>query len=102
MSTADYKIDNRTVYNILDKTCKDTNLYPYVKQHKPKRDCIGEFYVIHSRWLGLNHINATASEAKMALQMSTYEGKKTWNWEKYVAEHVKFHIILGNLMEYWY
>ena len=35
--------------------------------------------------------------------MSTYDGeKKAWNWEKYVACHVKCHIILGNLMEYGY
>ena len=33
--------------------------------------------------------------------MLTYDGeKKAWNWEKYVARHVKYHIILGNLMEY--
>ena len=39
----------------------------------------------------------------MALQMLTCDGeKKTWNWEKYVAWHVKYHIILGNLMEYGY
>ena len=39
----------------------------------------------------------------MALQMLTYNGeKKAWNWEKYVAQHVKYHIILGNLMEYGY
>ena len=52
--------------------------------------------------LGPNHVNA-ASEAEMALQMSMYDGKKkALNWEKYVAWHVKYHIILGNLMEYGY
>ena len=25
-----YKIDNRTVYDILDQICKDTDLFPYV------------------------------------------------------------------------
>ena len=35
--------------------------------------------------------------------MSMYDReKKAWNWEKYVAQHVKYHIILGNLMEYGY
>ena len=39
----------------------------------------------------------------MALQMSTYEGeKRAWNWEKYAACHVKYRVILGNLMEYKY
>ena len=32
--TTEYKIDNRAIYDILDQTCKDTNLYPYIKQHK--------------------------------------------------------------------
>ena len=101
--TAEYVIDNRMVYDILDQICKDTDLYPYVKQHKSKRDGRGAFYAIHSRWLGLNHVNATASEAEMALQMSMYDGeKRAWNWEKYVAHHVKYHIILMNLMEYGY
>ena len=84
--TTEYKIDNRTVYDILDQICKDTDLYPYVKQHKSKKDGRGSFYSIHSRWLGPNHMNATASEAEMALQMLTYDReKKAWNWEKYVA-----------------
>ena len=99
----EYKIDNRTVYYIIDQICKDTDLYPYVKQHKSKRDGREAFYAIHSRWLGLNHVNATASEAEMALQMGIYDGeKKAWNWEKCVTQHVKYHIILGNLMECGY
>ena len=45
----------------------------------------------------------TASEAEMALKMSTNDReKKVWNWEKYVACHVRYHIILGNLTEYGY
>ena len=101
--TAEYIIDNRMVCDILDQICKDTDLYPYIKQHSPKRDCKGAFYAIHSRWLGRNHVNMTASEAEMALQVSTYDGKKrAWNWKKYVACHVKYHIILTNLMGYRY
>ena len=55
------------------------------------------------RWLGPNHVNMTTSEAEMALQrpMNDVE-KRAWNWEKYVACNVKYHIILGNLMEYGY
>ena len=67
------------------------------------RDGRRSFHVIHSRLLGANHVNMTASEAEMALQMSMYdEEKKGWNWEKYIAHHVKNHIILGNFMEYGY
>ena len=68
---AEYEINNRIIYDILDQIRKDTDLYPYVKQHKFKRDGRHAFYVIHSRWLGLNYINATASEAKLIVQMST-------------------------------
>ena len=67
----EYKIDNSIVYDILDQICKDTNLYPYIKQHKSKRDGRKAFYAIHSRWLGPSNVNMTASEAKMALQTST-------------------------------
>ena len=82
----EYKINNKTLYDILDQIYKDTDLYPYVKQHKSKRDGRGAFYGIHSRRLGPNHVNATASKAKMVLQTSTYKDKKrAWNWEKYVA-----------------
>ena len=53
--------------------------------------------------LGSNHVNTTASEFEMALQTSTYYcEKRKWNWEKYIACHVKYHIILGNLMEFGY
>ena len=67
--TAEYEIDNRTVYDILDQICKGTDLYPYVKEHKPKKDGRGAYYAIHSQSLSSIHINVTASEAKMALQM---------------------------------
>ena len=35
--------------------------------------------------------------------MSTYDDeKKAWNWKKYIAWHVKHHIILKNVTEYGY
>ena len=46
--TEEYKINNRGVYDILDQICKDTDLYPCVKQHTSKRDGRGAFYAIHS------------------------------------------------------
>ena len=73
---AEYEIDNRMVYDMLDQICKDTDLYPYVKQHKLKRDGRGAFYAIPSRWLGPNHVKATALEAEMALHTSTYMEKR--------------------------
>ena len=87
----------------MDQICKDGDLYPYVKQHKSKKDQRGTFYAIYSRWLSPNHVTMIASEAEMALEISMYDGeKRTWNWKKYVAFHVKYHIILENLMEYAY
>ena len=61
MHTAEYEIETRSVYDILDQICKDTNLYLYVKEHKSKRNSRGAFYAIHSKWFGPNHVNATAS-----------------------------------------
>ena len=70
--TAEYKIDIRTVYNILNQICEDTDLYSYVNQHKSKRNGRGASYAIHSRWLSTNHVNSTASEAEAAFQTSMY------------------------------
>ena len=61
---AKYEIGNRSVYHLLDEVCNDTNLYPYVKQHKPMRDRRGVFHAIHLWWLGSNHVNAVESEAE--------------------------------------
>ena len=93
--TAEYVLDNRMVYDILNQICKDSDLSPYVKQHKFEREGRGAFYAIDSRWLSPNHVNATASEAEMALQTSMYDGeKRAWNWEKNVARYVNYHITL--------
>ena len=87
--TAMDKIDNPIVYDIMDQICKVTDLCPYVKQHKSKRDGRRAFYIIQSRWLGPKHVNAKVSEAEMTLHMPIYDGEnKAWNWEKYVAHHV--------------
>ena len=69
-------IENRSVYDILNQICKDTDLYPYTKQHKSKKNYTGTFYAIHFRWPDLNEIIAAASEAEMALQTPTYNGEK--------------------------
>ena len=63
----EYEIDNRSVYEILDQICKDTDLYKYINQHKSLRDRREAFYTIQSRWLGLNHVNTKASEAAVLL-----------------------------------
>ena len=65
----EYEKGIRSVNDILDQICKENNLYPYVKQHKSTRNGRGAFHAIHSRWLGQNHVNATESEAELALQM---------------------------------
>ena len=52
--TAENKIDNRSIYYILDQIRKDTDLYLHVKQHESKRDIKGAFFAIHCRWLGQN------------------------------------------------
>ena len=98
---AEYKIENRSVNDILDQICKNTDLYPSVKQQKSKKDGRGAFYAIHSRWLGPNHVNKTEPEAELVFPISVYYSEKKWNW-KYVAHYFKYHIILGNLMEYGY
>ena len=41
--TTEYEIDNRSVYDMLDQICKDTDLYLHVKQHKSKRNRRGAF-----------------------------------------------------------
>ena len=43
---ADYKIDNRCVYDLLHQICKDTDMYPYVKKHQSKRDGRGVYFAI--------------------------------------------------------
>ena len=96
-------MDNRSFYDMLDQIYNNTDLYLYVEQHKSKRDGRWAYYSIHSRRLGMNCVNLSASEAKMSLQTSMYDGeKKAWNWEEHVAQHVKYHIILGNIVEYEY
>ena len=60
------------VSNILDHICNDTDLHPYVKQHRSKKNGKGALYAIHSRWLGLNHVNTAASEAKKISKPLTY------------------------------
>ena len=95
--------DNRIIYDILDKICKDTEPYPNVKELKFKRDSRVAFYAIHSRWLWPNHVNTTVSEAEAAFQTSTHEReKKAWKWEKYASWYIKYHTILENLMECGY
>ena len=85
-NTAEYEIDNRSVFRIFVQIYKDTDLYAYIKQHESKRDGRGAFYAIYSRCQGPNHINVTTSEAEVVLQMLTYSGeKKAWNEEKYHA-----------------
>ena len=49
--TVEYKIENRSVYDILHQIYKVIDCYPYVKQKKSKKDGREVFYAINSRWL---------------------------------------------------
>ena len=44
--TEEYKIEKRSVYDILDQIYNNTDLYPYVRQHKPRRNGREAFYAI--------------------------------------------------------
>ena len=73
-------------------------LHHCVMLHKSKWDGIGVFYVILSRWLCPNHVNATASETKLALKMSLYHGEKRHGTGKgALLKMLKYHIILETL-----
>ena len=74
--TTAYKIDNGMLHDVLDQIYNDPDPYPYVKQLKSKHDGRRAFYVIHTRWLGPNHVNVKASEAEAFLQTSKDDGKK--------------------------
>ena len=84
----------------MDQPCEDTDLYPHIKNHKFKKDGRGAFYAIHSKWLGPNHVNTTASEAEAALQMSMYDGEMEQG--KVCIPTCQVHIIIENLKEYGY
>ena len=73
--TEDYLTDIRAVYAVLDTICNETELY---KKFKEKRDRVETYFVIHQRWLGLNHVNTMASETEITsrLQTTTYHGEK--------------------------
>ena len=61
------------------------------------------FSAIHFRWLGLNHVNETGSEAKMQLQATIIEKSRHGTQKSMlldISRHVKYYIILGKLMEY--
>ena len=51
------------------------------------------FYVIHSIWLGPNHVNLMVSEAKAALQMSTYDGEKRHGVENSICYSMSYTIL---------
>ena len=61
--TAEYQITTE-LSNILDQICNNND------------DGRRAFCAIQSRWLGPNNVNATSSEAELALQMWTHDGEK--------------------------
>ena len=82
--TAEYNIENRSVYIILGQICKDTDLYPCFKQHKSKRKAevffCNPFQVVRPKPCQCNSIRNDCFTDVM------YDGdKKAWNWEMYVA-----------------
>ena len=81
------ELESRSINDILDQICKDTDLYPYVKQLASTQDGRWAFYAIHAMWLEPNHVDATASEAEAALQTSIYDNKKNAR-EYYTSLHL--------------
>ena len=89
----EYNIANRSICDILSRICKDIDLYPYLKQHKSKRDIKWASYAIPSRWLCPNKVNVTASKAKLALQMLMYDGEKWHETGKNILPNMSRNIL---------
>ena len=84
----------------MDKICIDTDLYPYFKQHKSKRDCRGAFYFIHPRWQALKHENANVMLKQHSRHQSVIRRRKHGPGK--ICVLATYHIIFENLKEYGY
>ena len=71
---------------ILDQICKNTELYPYIKQHSYKRNDSMPFYAITS------YGNATVSEAEVILI------DIQWREERHRAEKSTYPDMLSIMM----
>ena len=94
---AEYEKDNKTVYDTLGQICKDTTLYPYVKQHKGWQRSM----LCHPlRLLGPNHVSETASEAGSIANVDIQWRKEDMKLGKVFILMCQVHIIHENLKEY--
>ena len=100
--TTEYKIDKKVCMTSWIRSTKTLTCIHILNSVSPRGMAEGHFML--SIRGGLTQTMPTDSiRSQDGAADIKYDGeKKAWNWEKYVAWHVKYYIILGNLMEYGY
>lgn len=99
-----FRLDNNQVWKILHHVVKDTRFKDYIKKHTQKMDGRGAFETLHSQLLGRQSINNYAATAENTLQNLTLDGTKSkrWNFDTYVAAHMREHATIEKLKEHGY
>ena len=99
--TLEYEIDNRSVYDIMVQICKDTDLYPYVKQHKSKRDGRGATMPsIPGGWAQIVSNRQHQKPRWLCIHLHTMARRRHGTRKVILPD--KFHIIVCKHMEYGY
>jgi hypothetical protein len=95
---------NRTkVWQAQSEMTRDEKCWTYVKPFQRTRDGRGAYLVLHTHYLGANHVNNMASEAESRLAKAMYHGKKRrYNFESYISALNEQFQILNRLQRYGY
>lgn len=96
--TAQFKIDNKKVWDIISTLTRNLPCRVHIEPYKRSCNGRGAFQALVRQFLGPQHYSNQAAAAEKALQETQYHGEsKKHNFDAYVRTHLEQHLILEGL-----
>ena len=100
---ADYAVDNKAVWELISRVCRDEDCWTHVKPYSRKKDGRNAFLALWTYYLGKQNVDNQATTSEKGLELATWsQNTKRYNFDDYVKIHLDHHQILSDLTAHGY
>ena len=94
----DFIIDNKAVWEVICKLCRDEGCWTHIKPFLKKKNGRGDFFALWTYYLGKANVDNQASASEKGLDLARWSGDtKRYTFNDYVTIHLNHHSVLNDL-----
>ena len=100
---SDFISDNKTVWEMISKICREEDCWTIVKPFMKKKDGRKAYRALYDYYLGKKNVDNQATASEKALEIATWShNTKRFDFDAFVKIHLDNHLVLSDLTEHGY